>query len=187
MLRPPNSTPTWASVRRFAAQLDCVPIRVSESKIELVPLEVKRPVFYYAFSQEASFEHEGTTVQPTSLVGHEGIGGKLAARAAVEPDRFRQDRISAAWLVRIDRKLEGGVLTGKLRPDRPYAQRIIAEAPVLLDTASTRSEAGPTGVAFSVAALSRDALSAASPAGSGGSGWSDFTAATIRSISAGRG
>jgi hypothetical protein len=37
-------------------------------------------------------------VQPTSLVGHVGIRGKLAARAAIESDRFRQDRTSETLL-----------------------------------------------------------------------------------------
>src|SRR3954452_24450197 len=58
---------------------------------------------------------------------------------------------------------------------------------VLFDTSPSRSEAGPTGAAFSEAALSRDAPNAASPSGSGGSGWSDLTAATIRSITADNG
>jgi hypothetical protein len=57
------------SVHRFAAQLDCVSIRVSESEVQLVALELKRPVDYCAIPQEAAFEDKGTAVHPTPLVG----------------------------------------------------------------------------------------------------------------------
>jgi hypothetical protein len=37
-----------ASVHRFAAQLDCVSVRVSESEVQMVAVELKRPVDHCA-------------------------------------------------------------------------------------------------------------------------------------------
>lgn len=129
-VRPASTPMRNASVDRFAAQLDRISIRVSEPELELLARKLKRPVDHRTIPQEAALEHEGLAILPASLVRDERVGGDLAARAAIEPDRLGQDRLLPVSLG-IDRELEGRSDPGKVQPDRPDEQLIVAEPPGL--------------------------------------------------------